>query len=163
MSVTTYYLQITDIAQLKAKTESRGLQVKECTTKQWEYNRFLYTWVGKKWRWFDKLKWSDEEWQAYAEADDLRTWVGYVDGSPAGFFELNQQAEAAVEIVTFGLASNFIGKGYGGYFLSEAIKSAFAWDNAQRVWLHTCTLDHPSALNNYQSRGFQLYKTETGG
>ncbi len=161
MTVTTYYLQMTDIAQLNAKTDARGMQVKECTTKQWQYNRFLYAWVGEQWQWFDKLKWSTEQWQAYAEADDLRTWVGYVDGSPAGFYELNLQAAGAVEVVSFGLAANFIGKGYGGYMLSEAIRSAFAWEGCQRVWLHTCSLDHPSALRNYQARGFQLYKTET--
>jgi len=50
--------------------------------------------------------------------------------------------------------------GFGGYLLTHAIRSA--WDSgATRVWVHTCTLDHPSALANYVARGMKVYRTET--
>ena len=60
----------------------------------------------------------------------------------------------------FGLGVRFIGKGMGGYLLSQAIEKAWSLENTQRVWVHTCSLDHPSALKNYQARGFSIFKTE---
>ena len=60
----------------------------------------------------------------------------------------------------FGLGVRFIGKGMGGYLLSQANEKAWLLENTQRVWVHTCSLDHPSALKNYQARGFSIFKTE---
>jgi GNAT superfamily N-acetyltransferase len=82
-----------------------------------------------------------------------------VSGTPAGYFELERQHEAAVELAYFGLLSRFIGKGIGGTLLTAAINRA--WEmGAQRVWVHTCTLDHPQALSNYQARGFRIVRRE---
>lgn len=159
--VTTYYLEMKSPSALKSKDAVNGLQVYECEIKQFQFNRFLYELVGGAWGWTDKLSWSDEKWIAFAENDNLRTWVGYFEGSPAGYYELQQQAGGDVEIAYFGLASRFIGKGFGGYLLSQAIKSAWAWEGTNRVWVHTCTLDHPSALQNYEARGLIIYHVET--
>lgn len=68
-----------------------------------------------------------------------------------------------MEIAYFGLAPRFIGEGIGGYFLSHAITSAWSWDGTKRVWVHTCTLDHPGALPNYQARGMTIYHVESIG
>ena len=65
-----------------------------------------------------------------------------------------------MEIKYFGLAPAFIGKGFGGRLLTAAIEQAWDWGEVKRVWVHTCSLDHPGALSNYQARGMQLYKTE---
>lgn len=65
------------------------------------------------------------------------------------------------EIAYFGLAAPFIGRGFGGYLLSEAIKCAWQIPSTRRVFVHTCTLDHESALRNYQARGLKVYKEET--
>ena len=127
---------------------------------QFQFNRFLYQLVGKDWAWTDRLSWSDEQWKAYAESDNLRTWVAYYKGSPAGYYELEQQKGGDVEIAYFGLAPKFIGQGFGGYLLSRAIKSAWKMKGTKRVWVHTCTLDHPSALHNYQARGLEVYRVE---
>ena len=107
------------------------------------------------------LSWSEKQWKAYAENDNLRTWVVYHRGSPAGYYELQQQGGGDVEIAYFGLAPRFIGRGFGGYLLSQAIKSAWKMKGAKRVWVHTCTLDHPSALRNYKARGMEVYRVET--
>lgn len=160
-AVTTYYLEMTSRASLKRKTEVRGMNISECRIKQPQFNKFLYQFIGGPWLWIDKLSWSEEQWAAYVESDNLRTWVGYVEGAIAGYYELSRQEDGNVEISYFGLAPDFIGKGYGGYLLSEAIHSAWQWQGTQRVWVHTCTLDHPSALQNYQSRGMKIYKRET--
>jgi len=156
--VVTYYLEMTSPVALNPKLDSKGLIVKECEIKQFQVNKFLYQFVGAAWEWTDKLKLSNKEWQTYAENDNHRTWIAYYKGSIAGYFELQQQVEGTVELAYFGLAENFIGKGFGGYLLSQAIKEAWGWGNTQRVIVNTCTLDHPSALNNYKSRGFEVYK-----
>lgn len=158
--VITYYLEMHSPADLVLKKTPKKLMILECEIKQFRLNRFLYQWVGEAWQWTGKLKWSDEVWQAYAENDNLRTWVAYVKGSPAGYYELQKQAGGDVEIAYFGLAPNFIGQGIGGALLAEAIQSAWGWEGTKRVWVHTCSLDHPSALQNYKSRGMKVYKIE---
>lgn len=159
--VTTYYLEMKSASSLKDIDASKGLQIHECGIKQFQFNKFLYQLVGKDWEWIDKLSWPDEQWKDYAENDNLRTWVVYYKGSPAGYYELQQQDGGDVEIVYFGLAPRFIGQGFGGYFLSQAIKSAWKLKGTKRVWVHTCTLDHPSALQNYKARGMEVYRVET--
>lgn len=161
--VTTYYLEMTSADALKTKAASNGFSVVECGIKQFQFNRFLYQLVGEDYQWLDKLSWTEEQWRAFAEDDRLRTWVGYFKGSPAGYYELQQQDGGDVEIAYFGLTPKFIGKGFGGYLLSHAIESAWGWKGSRRVWVHTCTLDHPSALHNYKARGMTVYRVETGG
>jgi GNAT superfamily N-acetyltransferase len=153
------YLEMTERSQLRPRhTGDPRFRVLEATVKQWQYNRFLYCLVGNDWTWHDKLTWTDEQWKEYSEAGNLRTWVAYYDGSPAGYFELDQQGDE-VEIVYFGLAPAFIGKGLGGALLTHAMEAAWSMD-PKRVWLHTCNLDHPAAIKNYQARGMVIYKTE---
>ncbi len=158
--VTTYYLEMKFSEDLKSKPQPTGLEVVEAQVKEFSFNRYLYQLVGKPWNWQDKLSQSDQEWQDYAERDSLRTWVAYSRGSIAGYYELEQQADNNVQIAYFGLAPKFLGCGFGGFLLSHAIKNAWAWGETQRVWVHTCSLDHPVALANYQARGMKLYKTE---
>lgn len=158
--LTTYYLQMHSPDELIPATVAPGLQVIEATTKQFAFNRFLYSLVGGSWQWTDQLQWSDEQWRDYAEADNLRTWVAYEGGSPAGYFELQRQQGNAVEIRYFGLAPPFIGRGFGGHLLTCALREAWQWNQPDRVWVHTCSRDHPSALANYQARGMHCYLTE---
>jgi GNAT superfamily N-acetyltransferase len=160
-SVTTTFLEMLDPRDHKVKMRvDPDFRIMECLPKQFQYNRFLYHLIGEDWHWTDKNVWTEEEWRKYAEDDNLRTWIGYVGGSPVGYYELRSQKRGNVEIVYFGLAKPFIGKGFGGPLLSHAIQSAWNW-GAKRVWVHTCTLDHPHALVNYQARGMRIYKTET--
>ena len=159
--VIIYYLEMKSASLLKGKKDSKGLQIVECEIKQFQVNRFLYQFVGAHWNWTDKRAWSDEQWKAYAEDDNLRTWIAYYKGSPAGYYELQKQDSEDVEIIYFGLAPGFIGRSFGGYLLTHAIRSAWEWEGTKRVWVHTCSLDHPNALKNYQARGMEIYRIET--
>jgi GNAT superfamily N-acetyltransferase len=86
-------------------------------------------------------------------------WILSVDGGVAGYFELRRHPDDSVEIAYFGLLPAYVGRGLGKYLLSEA--AGRAWELAPaRVWLHTSTLDHPSALPNYLARGFTVFKVE---
>ena len=135
-----------------------GLDIRECREKRFGFNRIMYYEVGTMWRWTDKHAWSDQQWKAYAESDCLRTWKARYHDDLVGYYEL-QQIHTDVEIAYFGLTRAFIGKGLGGPLLTHAIQSAWQWSGTQRVWVHTCTLDHPNALSNYLARGLRIYRT----
>lgn len=159
--VSIFHLEMLQADALIPRHNANGLVVNKVLFKQHEYNRFLYEFVGKAWQWTDKLSWTDKQWQDYSEDPNLHLFVASYQGAPAGYFELQQQGSGNVEIMYFGLGHRFIGKGMGGYLLTQAIEQAWLLPETKRVWVHTCSLDHPSALKNYQARGFSLFKTET--
>ena len=155
--LTMTYLQMTAAAELRPReSPDARFEVRETIVSQWQLNRFLYFLVGEQWAWMDKRQWTDEQWQSYVASEQLRTFVALFGGSIAGYYELQRDDAQAVEIAYFGLAPDFIGRGFGGALLTDAISRAWAW-GAGRVWVHTCTRDHPAALANYQSRGMHIY------
>lgn len=157
---TIYYLEMNSPSELRPKTDSQGLEIIQAKIPEYRFNKFLYTLVGESWQWTDKLSLPDTEWKSYVEDPELHTWVAYLDGSIVGYFELQAKENGNTEIVYFGLAPQFIGKGLGGYLLSQAIEKAWRIETTSRLWLHTCTEDHEAALMNYKARGFRLYKEE---
>lgn len=157
--VVIYYLEMLSPTLHNKRCDSKGLTVAECKRKRFQLNKFLYRYIGETWLWTDRLSWSDETWKNYVESENLRTWTAYYGGVIAGYYELFRQ-DNDVEIIYFGLAEFFIGKGFGGYLLSKAIASAWEWQGAERVWVHTCSQDHPAALRNYISSGMKIYKVE---
>jgi GNAT superfamily N-acetyltransferase len=158
--VTTYYLEMTDPAQLRpARPPKQTLEIRQAELPLPELNRFFYAAVGPQYHWLDRRGWGYDRWAAYAERPEIETWIGYVQGTPIGYFELERQPEANTEIVYFGLLARFVGQGLGGPFLAAAIERGWL-KGTRRVWVHTCTLDHPRALGNYQARGFRLYHQE---
>ncbi|MCF2858396.1 GNAT family N-acetyltransferase [Pseudoalteromonas sp. SMS1] len=158
--VQTYYLEMLSKERFLSSPLPDEMSIVEIVHEQPEFNQFLYAFIGKQWHWTDKLTWTLRQWQQYLATCKIRTWVAYVDGAIAGYYELSLQNAGNVELTYFGLAPSFIGKGYGSPLLSQAIESAWSIHSAKRVWVHTCSLDHPHALNNYQKRGFNLYRTE---
>lgn len=157
--VTIYYLEMKSFDGFKDMADSEGFNIVEAEIKQYQINKFLYGLVGENWNWNDKTFLSDEAWKRYVENRNLRTWVAYFKGSIAGYYELQKQEKGDMEIAYLGLVPKFIGKGFGGSLLMHAIQSAWDWKGTERLWVHTCTLDHPGALNNYLDRGFVIYKT----
>ncbi len=159
--VTTYYLEMNAPAELRAsRAVVAELEIRQARIPAPELNRFLYTAVGGDWHWVDRLGWTYEQWFAYLHRPELETWVAYLSGTPAGYFELECQTGGDVELAYFGLLPQFVGRGIGGWLLTRAVERAWAL-GARRVWLHTCTLDSPAALAGYQARGFRIYKEET--
>jgi GNAT superfamily N-acetyltransferase len=122
--------------------------------------RRLYTAVGRDYHWVDRLAWSDEDITTYLADPALELWVLRVDQELAGYFELRRHDDGAVEVAYFGLLPAFTGRGLGRFMLTKAVERA--WERgANRVWLHTSSLDHSSALSNYLARGFSIWKQET--
>lgn len=128
----------------------------DCPT---SFYRYLYVEVGRPWRWVDRLPWTEEEIRAHLARPGIGLWLLTVRGTPAGYFELARHDDGAVEIAYFGLLPEFTGAGLGKWLLTEATRAA--WDlGANRVWLYTCTFDHPAALPNYLRRGFTVISEE---
>jgi GNAT superfamily N-acetyltransferase len=115
----------------------------------------LYTLVGEQWLWRDRLVWTDAELESYLASPDVYVWTPMVQGREAGYFELKLQPDRSAELMYFGLAPEFIGRGIGGWLLTRAAEEAFAL-GATRLVLNTCTLDAPQALPNYLARGVRI-------
>ena len=159
--VTTTHLEMKDPAELRpAKPSSTPFELARAEIPCPELNRFLYTAVGARFTWYSRLPWDYARWLEWLARPELETWVAYVSGTPAGYFELERQGGDQVEVAYFGLLPAFIGKGLGGALLTAAVRRAWKM-GAARVWLHTCDLDHPRAIPNYEARGFRICKVET--
>ena len=122
--------------------------------------RRCYHGVGADYRWTDRANWSDDEIVAHLARPEISLHTASRGGALVGWYELRRVAEdASVEIAYFGLFPDSIGRGLGKHLLSCAVRDAWA-AGAARVWLHTCTLDHPAAQPNYVARGFTPYRSE---
>jgi ribosomal protein S18 acetylase RimI-like enzyme len=155
------YLEMTSPDQLRPapppEPAPRLERVGECPA---SFFRYLYAEVGRAFHWTDRLGWDDATIRAYLDDPATSLWLLSWEGAPAGYFELRDPGEGAVEITYFGLLPEYFGRGWGGHLLTQAVESAWGL-GASRVWLHTCTLDHPAALPNYLRRGFRRVREET--
>ncbi|WP_426988095.1 GNAT family N-acetyltransferase [Pseudarthrobacter sp. Y6] len=134
-----------------------------------EFARFLYGLVGGQWHWTDRLEWTRQQWAKELAAPGTEFWVLYGEGVPWGYVHLQPvvaEDGTHVEVRYFGLSEQAIGRGLGGRLLEHGITAAWSLTQrfdlppVSRVWVHTCTLDGPAALANYQSRGFVMCGTE---
>ena len=126
-----------------------------------QLNKFFYKNIGKNHRWVDRLVWNEKDWIKYTSNENVKTYILKKKGDLVGYFELLYHVEKnETEIAYFGLLEEFQNKKLGSYLLSSAIKKSFL-NKSKRVWVHTCSLDHKNALNNYLSRGMKIFKKET--
>ncbi len=155
------YLEINSIEDLKEvnkPTEDYSLILIEPI--DFQLNKFFYKNIGKKHRWIDRLIWNEQNWIDYVSSKKVKTYVFKIKNDLVGFFELIFHFEKKeAEIAYFGILEEYQNKKLGSFLLSEAIKISFE-ENINRVWLHTCSLDHKNALNNYIDRGMKIFKSE---
>ena len=154
-----YYLEIKSIKNLKGKDKPSDKTIIELVdNKNYELNEFFYKQIGKKHQWGDRLAWQEKDWIKYVSNENLKTYILKEDEELVGYFELIFDKNEC-EIGYFGILEEYIGKSFGSYMLSEAIKIAFQ-KKVKRIWVHTCSLDHQNAILNYQARGMNIFKTE---
>ena len=120
------------------------------------FYRYLYDTVGADWNWFMRRRLSDEALAAIIHDDRVEVFVLHVRGVPAGYVELDRRVEGEVEIAYFGLIPEYVGRGFGAFLLDWGLARAWSY-RPRRVWLHTCSLDHPRALGVYQRAGLEVY------
>ena len=156
------YLEINsiqDLIEAAKPTVNYSLNLLEPTN--FQLNKFFYKNIGKKHQWVDRLIWTETQWIKYVSSENVKTYIFKNKDDLVGFFELIFYLEKKeIEIAYFGIIEEFQNKKIGSYLLSETIKKSFT-HNIDRVWLHTCSLDHKNALHNYISRGMKIFKTET--
>ena len=155
------YLEINSIQDLNEVIEpTEDYSLKLLNPINFQLNKFFYKNIGKKHKWIDRLVWTETQWIDYVSSEKVKTYVFKFKDDLAGFFELIYHGEKKeVEIAYFGMLEEFQNKKLGSYLLSKAIKKSFV-ENINRVWVHTCSLDHKNALNNYIDRGMKIFKTE---
>lgn len=160
IEVTRTYLEMRSPADLQdARNDDPLIKIEHQPNCSVELFRWLYAEVGKNYHWIDRLPWSDEQIADHLGLPENSIWLMTYDGEMAGYFELRKCEDGSTELAYFGLLPAFIGRGLGKHLLTCAAKQAWA-DGANRVWLHTCTLDDTAALPNYLKRGFKPFKTE---
>jgi len=156
------YLEINSINDLNVSTilpERSSIQLIQ--PPDFQLNKFFYKNIGKKHNWVDRLIWTEKQWLNYTSNEKVKTYVLKKEDNIAGYFELIFHPDKnEVEIAYLGLLEEYQNQKLGSYLLSSAIKKSFS-DETKRVWVHTCTLDHKNALNNYISRGMKVFKKET--
>jgi len=118
--------------------------------------RDLHLRIGTPHAWPSATRTGDE-WERWLAEPERRYRLVEYRGEVAGAADFEPQQDGDVEITTFGLLPEFVGKGLGGYALTLVVADAWALPGTRRVWLHTSTLDHPNALPNYLRRGFRSF------
>ena len=156
------YLEIKSIKDLKvSSTVTKDHSLEKVEPADFQLNKFFYKNIGKDHRWVDRLIWTDKQWTEYVSDKKVKTYIIKKSNDLAGYFELifhDDQNE--VEIAYLGLLTEYQNQKLGSYLLSSAIKESFS-KKTSRVWVHTCSLDHKNALNNYISRGMKVFKKES--
>ena len=161
VEVNRNYLEINSLEDLKeGSMPSKDYSLDLIDPINFQLNKFFYKNIGKNHKWVDRLSWSEEKWIAYVSSEKVETYVFKFKDDLVGFFELiYHEKKNETEIAYFGILEEYQNKKLGAFLLSEAIKKSFQ-KNINRVWVHTCSLDHKNALNNYLSRGMKIFKSE---
>jgi ribosomal protein S18 acetylase RimI-like enzyme len=156
------YLEINSLEDLnETNILSEDYSIKLVEPRDFQLNKFFYKNVGKNHHWIDRLIWTDQQWSNYTSDNKVKTYILKNKDDLAGYFELIfHKDKKEVEIAYLGLLEEYYNKKLGSYLLSAAIRNSFS-DKIKRVWVHTCSLDHQNALNNYLSRGMKIFKKET--
>ena len=155
------YLEIKSLEGFnEVKKPSENYSVTLVNPVDFQLNKFFYKNVGKKYKWIDRLTWTDQNWIDYVSDKKLYTYILRDKNELVGYFELIfYQDSRESEIAYLGILEEYYGNKLGGYLLSEAIKQSFSLGSS-RTWVHTSSLDHKNALKNYVARGMKIFKSE---
>ena len=162
VNVDRKYLEINSIKELNhSQKPNDKCRIVLLDPPDFQLNRFFFIYLGKDCRWIDRLQWNDQKWINYVESPNIKTFILKDNDELVGYFEqIFHFSQKNCEIAYLGIMKEFYGKKYGRYLLTEAIEKSFIV-GVEKIWLHTCSLDHEHALKNYISRGMKIYKTES--
>ena len=137
-----------------------NVKISSQNNKDFNINKFFYRQVGKDHFWRDRLLWSDKEWKKYINNKNLETGIMKVNDKLVGFYEQEfHKSQNEMELIQMGILKEFQGKKLGSFLLQYIVQNTFSRD-IERLWVHTCSLDHKYALNNYLSKGLKIFKKE---
>jgi len=134
-----------------------GLSIRRVLQSPLDWYRKLYRAVGEEWLWFSRLRMNDRELAAIIHDPRVYVYAVHDGEEDKGLLELDGRSGFEIEIAYFGVTADLFGRGAGYWLMGHALSGA--WETSpQRVWVHTCTLDHPRALSFYLNAGFTPYK-----
>lgn len=157
--VTITYLEMKSPGQLRAAPTrpAEPVSIVRADRPTVSFYRYLYGAVGADWNWYERRLLADEALAAILHDDRVEVFVLHVRGTPAGYAELDRRVEGEVEVAYFGLIREYVGRGFGSWFLHRTLARAWSY-RPRRVWLDTCSLDHPRALSVYERAGLEAYR-----
>lgn len=157
LRVTTWSLEMRAPPARPPRSAPPGASMARALRPPLHFYRYLYETVGREWLWVDRRQMNDEDLAAIVHDPRVEVWVAWQDGCPAGFAELDRRVPAEVELAYFGLMPERIGQGIGPWLLEVVLRRAWELGPA-RVWVHTCSLDHPAARRTYERAGFVTFE-----
>ena len=156
----TYLEMLSKRENIKGEPFVKDMKVERVNEPPVPFYREMYHAVGGKWHWQERKQLTNDQLKEIIQHPDVYLYVLRVEGKIVGFAELDYRKKPDMELKYFGLVPEYIGKGYGSYFLNWTIQKAWEF-KPHRLWLHTCSLDHPRSLEFYEETGFVVYKVET--
>lgn len=157
MRVTTWHLEMRAAKATPRLAAPSGARVEHAPRPALHFYRYLYETVGRDWLWVDRRRLDDEALAAIVHDPRVEVFVAYESGAPAGYYELDRQVPNEIELAYFGLMPERIGRGLGAWLLDDAVRRAWSY-GPERVWVHTCSLDHPRARAAYERAGFEVFQ-----
>jgi len=161
LKVKRYFLELnSNKLKINKFNPKDSYEIVRDTKKNFEINKFFYKQIGIDHYWRDRLVWSDKEWEKYVAKENFETWIMKKNDELVGFYEQEfHPSTKEVELINMGILKEYRGKKLGSLLLKHSIKVATS-KNPNRMWVHTCSLDHAHALKNYESKGFKIFKEE---
>jgi GNAT superfamily N-acetyltransferase len=152
------HLEMTERPSLRPDPE-RAWTLRRVPSPDLDWFRDLYRRVGEEWLWFSRLQMADAELVAIIRSPMVEVYALGHEGRDEGLLELDFREAGQCELAFFGVTAGLIGSGAGRWLMNRALE--LAWSRpVSRVWVHTCTLDHPSALAFYQRSGFRAFRRQ---
>lgn len=152
----TTYMQMFTPPRARVAAPRPDIRIAKLDKPSLDDYRRLYRGVGSQLNWVDRLVMKDDELLAILHHADVDVFVLTDPDGPLGYAELDRRVPGEIELAYFGLFPKAIGQGLGKYLLNHVLH--LAWSHApRRVWVHTCDLDHPAAIPNYEKAGFVVY------
>lgn len=151
--------------EMRTKPRPRPLPASPLRLVPWpapsnERYRTLFRRIGEPWLWFSRLVMADADLRKILDDPAVEVLaVADAAGIEIGMLELDFRRAGECELAYFGFVPELAGKGNGSWLMAHALM--LAWRSGiERVWVHTCTLDHPGALGFYRKHGFVPYRRE---
>jgi ribosomal protein S18 acetylase RimI-like enzyme len=158
--VQRYFLEIKDLTKPIELNLPKNHKIILDDKKDFQLNKFFYKQIGIDHYWRDRLLWSDKEWLKYVKKKNFETHILKRDDDLVGYYEQQYHPNSSeVELINMGVLKEFRGLKLGLTLLNHAMANA-SRKNPNRMWVHTCSLDHKNALKNYKSKGFEVFKEE---
>jgi GNAT superfamily N-acetyltransferase len=153
------FLEMTHAREANVPSSKSRLSLQQVKVPCPEIAHFFYRAIGADWGWYDRVDWTEARWHEHAHRPDLAIWIATYKGCPTGYVEFIHHPGNEIEIRSLGLLPTFLGRGLGQELLTDTLEIAWS-QTPSRLWLSTCSLDHPRALPNYHAAGFKTFDTK---